>query len=736
MIDGPRPRPPPPPPKPASKPAATSSTARSSTPTSVTAAEHRRDTFEVRGSPAAQPVDQAKEAAQGSVEVSDTDVKAQREEVRAEGQRAVDQTRTDLTQRAEEIRSHQDDDNYQVEIREEDDKTVYIEREIGDGSTITRETYLEVSNDQPPKARLEETRQEGDHFVQEHQQVEGTGSDYKLDNYKINFEEYPGGPPEASPFGGGSVGYDPGRISQEATTFEADGGNVSKSEEKLTFGDYGQLETTDLASASFQEKSGDDVDLPGQIDDVFQDSQPVIESNINISREDAEGNRTVVADEHHWSQGKVRVSERSGEDQPTSLLVERQSEDGQSKDSQLFFKGAQETVTTHTELNPDGSVTETQKLYDSNEGQVGNASDTRPELQQTTTSTRTYDDQGHVATQHRESEDTKTGERRVEDYQRTVENGVATYQTHQEIIPKEGDKSVTDITQRALVHADGEKPLSTTIQGDGHTVEITEDSRGRHYTDTNDQTGEVIRGEVRKSGDGIALEINGRTLELNSDGTFKDADQLDDLDPAEFSALPFLTTGAGGIKGLVNSLGQDATQAEANIAEAIKDHGGADKLKAAGQFFGAASSAMKTLEDLRNGDYLQAALDATKTGVQGTQLAGSLLGKFEAASKLGKALGVAGGAIDIASGIYGVFKADNDYDRATSGLNIVEGGLGVALALTAASGPAAPFLFAGIVGIEVVKAFIGHAKAEYVPPLSAELAGQQGGGGGGAGGSW
>jgi hypothetical protein len=669
------------------------------------------------------------------VEVSDADVRAQREEVRAEGQRAVDQTRTDLTQRAEEIRSHEGDDNYQVEIREEGDKTIYIEREIGDGNVITRETYLEVSSDQPPKARLEETRKEGDHYVQEHRQVEGTGSDYKLDSYQIHFEQYPGGPPEASPFGGGSVGYDPGRISQTATSFESDGGDVSKSEEKLTFRD-GRLETTDTASASFKETSGDDVDLPGQIDDVFNDGQPVIESDINISRQDAEGNRTVIADEHHWSQGKVRVSERSGEGQPTSLLVERQSEDGKSKDSQLFFKGAQETVTTHTELNPDGSVTETQRLYDSNEGQVGNTGDTRPELKQSTTTTRTYDDQGHVATQHRESEDHRTGERRVEDYRRTVENGIATYDTHQEIIPKDGPRSVTDITQKALVHANGEQPFETTIKGDGHTVRITEDSRGRHYTDTNDQTGEVVRGEVRKSGDGIAVEINGRTLELNADGSFKDADQLDDLKPAEFSALPFLTTGAKGIKGLADSLGRDASAAEANVAGAIKDHGGADKLKAAGQFFGAASSAMKTLEDLRNGDYLQAALDATKTGVQGAQLAGSLLGKFEAASKLGKALGVAGGAIDIASGIYGVFKADNDYDRATAGLNIVEGGLGVALALTAASGPAAPFLFAGIVGIEVVKAIIGHAKSEYVPPLSADLAGQQGGGGGGGGGAW
>ena len=83
---------------------------------------------------------------------------------------------------------------------------------------------------------------------------------------------------------------------------------------------------------------------------------------------------------------------------------------------------------------------------------------------------------------------------------------------------------------------------------------------------------------------------------------------------------------------------------------------------------------------------------------------------------------VGGSAINIASGVYGIFKADNDYDRATGGLNIVEGGLGVALALTAASGPAAPFLFAGIVGIEIIKLFVGHAKSEHVPPLAEGLA--------------
>jgi len=47
--------------------------------------------------------------------------------------------------------------------------------------------------------------------------------------------------------------------------------------------------------------------------------------------------------------------------------------------------------------------------------------------------------------------------------------------------------------------------------------------------------------------------------------------------------------------------------------------------------------------------------------------------------------------------------------------------MGIALALTAASGPAAPFLFAGIVGIEIAKAVIGHSKSEYVPPVAAAL---------------
>ncbi|HZN95198.1 MAG TPA: hypothetical protein VFB81_20950, partial [Myxococcales bacterium] len=302
------------------------------------------------------------------------------------------------------------------------------------------------------------------------------------------------------------------------------------------------------------------------------------------------------------------------------------------------------------------------------------------------------------------------------------DHGVAHYQTRQEVTPKDGKAQVTTIDERARIKPGGqEEPLKTTIKGQGHTVEITEDEKGRHYTDTNDRTGKVVHGNVRKVDGGIQVEINGKKLQLGTDGGFKDKDKLKGLSPDEFSAMPFLVTGARGVKGLVDSFGKDAAEAEKKVADALKDTGGVDKFRAAGAFFGTAASAKKVLDDIRNGDVLQAALDGTRGGVQGAQLGGSLLGKFEAASKAGKALGVVGGAIDIGSGIYGVFKADNDYDKATAGLNIVEGGMGIALALTAASGPAAPFLFAGIVGIEIAKAVIGHSKSEYVPPVAAAL---------------
>lgn len=697
------------------------------TPAPTPAAARSPDRFDAQApaqgtAPAAPPVDKGQEAAKQEVTVSDQEVRDQREQVRAEGQDAVKDTQTQLTGRAREIESHQNDPNYRVEIEHRGDTTIYRESKI-DGSTITRETYLEVGNGQPPKVKLDETRKDGDHWVQEHQEAEGGGEKLEQESYQINFKQYPGAPldfPNSYP-----PSYDPGRISQTETSFSSDGGDVSKHETSLQFGDYGQVTGHKDAVAEFKERQGKDVDLNGNIDDVFKDDQPVIESRISITQTDPQtGDEKTIADEHHWSQGQVRVSERSGGDGPSSFLVEKQAADGKSKDSQLLIKGAQESVKTHTQLDADGSVTETQELWDTNDHSIGKPGDTDPKLLQRTTSTRTYGDDGRLATQHRETEDSRSGEKRVEDYSRQVENGIATYDTRQQVTTKDGKTTDTTVREQALAGANGEeKPFATTIKSGDQTIQITEDSKGRHVTTTNAQTGEKVQGDVKKSADGKGIDvvIGGKTISLNADGSFKDKGQLDGITPAQAAVIPFLAVGGRGVKGLADSLGQDADQAEENLASGLKDKLG-DTLKAAGQGIGAAISAYSAFNDIQKGDYLQAAIDGAKAGVQGTQLAGSLLDKFEATSKLGKALGVAGSAITIANGIYGIFKADNDFDRATGGLNIVEGGLGVALALTAASGPAAPFLFAGIVGIEIVKLFIGHEKSEHVPPLAEGLA--------------
>jgi len=667
------------------------------------------------------PVSKGQAAAKEEVTVSDQEVRDQREQVRTEGQNAVKDAQTQLTGRAKEIESHQNDPNYRVEIEKQGDKTIYRESKI-DGSTITRETYLEVGNGQPPKVKLEETRKDGDHWVQEYKEAEGGGEKFKLDGYQINYKQWPGSPrefPNSYP-----PSYDPGRLNQTETQFNSDGGDVSKHETSLQFGDFGRVTGHKDAVAEFKERKGKDVDISGNIDDVFKDDQPVIESRISITQTDPQtGEEKSIADEHHWSQGQVRVSERSGGDGPDSFTVEKQAADGKSKDTQLLIKGAQESVKTHTQLNPDGSVSETQELWDTNDHSIGKPGDNDPKLLQRTTSTRTYGDDGRLATQHRETEDQRTGEKRVEDYARKVENGIATYDTRQQIT-KDGKTTDTSVTEQAHVGANGEeKPFNTTIKSGDQTVQITEDSRGRHVTSTNAKTGEKVQGDVKTSADGkgIDLVVGGKTISLNADGSFKDKGQLDGITPAQAAIIPFLAVGGGGVKGLADSLGQDAEKAEENLASGLKDKLG-DKLKAAGQGIAALVSGYSAFNDIKKGDYLQAAIDASKAGVQGTQFAGSLLDKFEATSKLGKALGVAGSALTIANGIYGIFKADNDYDRATGGLNIVEGGLGVALALSAASGPAAPFLFAGIVGIEIVKLFIGHAKSEHVPPLAEGLA--------------
>ncbi|HZN95199.1 MAG TPA: hypothetical protein VFB81_20955, partial [Myxococcales bacterium] len=550
------------------------------------------DRFESRpvASPAAPPVDKGQAAAQAEVTVSDQEVRDQRDEVRAEGLKATQDTQQELTDRAREIESHQDDPRYMVEIEDRGDTTVYREREIGEDNRIIRETYLEVHDGQPPKVVLDETRRDGDHWVQEHQQAEGGGEKFKQESYQIAFREYPGSPLQF-PFAS-LPSYDPGRIGQRVTSFSSDGGDVSKRDSSLEFGDYGQVTRTKDAVAEFKERQGGDVDLPGNIDDTFDDGQPVIESRISIGETGEDGEEKVIADEHHWSQGKTRVSERSGGDGPDTFLVEKQSDDGRSKDSQLLVKGAQESVRTHTELNADGSVSETQELWDTNDGVIGRDGDGDPKLLQRTTSTRTYGDDGRLATQHKQTEDLQTGEKRVEDYSRKVENGIATYNTRQQITDKDGHTTGSTVEEKALVHSDGEKPFSTTIRSGDTTVQIAEDSRGRHVTSTNSKTGEKVQGEVRPSADGqgIDVSINGKTLHLNADGSFKDDGELDGLSPAEFSAIPFLATGARGVKGLADSLGQDADQVEENLASKLKD-GWGDKLKAAGQGIGAALSA-------------------------------------------------------------------------------------------------------------------------------------------------
>lgn len=666
--------------------------------------------------------DRASATARANVDVSDTEVVNQREAVRGEAQAFAAKTQADLTARAAEIESHQNDPHYMVEIQERGDRKIYLERHIADDGTFDRETYLEVSKDQPPQVVLEETRREGDHYVQERREASGSGDHLEAQQSAIQFRQYPGAPlgmPNAS-----LPPYDPERLSQSATSFRVEGNDVSKTEEAITgFNEIGQPTGMQRAIATFRERPPGDLDLQGGIEAAFDRSQPVIESQVSVVNTDAAGEQHILADEHHWSQGRVRASERTTEGGVTTLLLEKQSADGQSKDSQLFIKGAQETIRSHTQLNADGSVTESQELWDSNEGVVGRPEDTRPQLLQKTTTTQTYGTDGHLATLHRQSEDLRTGERRTEDYRRTVQNGIATYDTRQLVERPDGSRDETKVTETAFALPDGDQPFSTRIETGDHVIELREDAQGRHYTDTDRASGQVVRGEVRQTGEGIQLDLDGKTVDLNADGTFKQREQLDSLEVAELSALPFLATGAKGVKGLVSSFGNDPQAAEAALAQGIQGaRHGADLKASAGYAFGVASGAYKVFNDIRTGDYLQAALDGARAGVSGAQLTGSLLGKFDAVSKLGRALGVLGGALDVATGVYGVFKADNSYDRAASGLNIVEGGLSIGLALCAASGPAAPFLFAGIVLIEGIKLWLDHEKAEYVAPLAEGLA--------------
>src|SRR4051812_5467745 len=176
-------------PLPSSKPAQTQAKAAPA-PAPTPAAARSPDRFDApaaapAAAPTSPPAAKGAEAAKSEVTVSDQEVRDQREEVRTEGQKAVQDTQTQLTDRAKEIESHQNDPNYRVEIEQQGDKTVYRESKIEDG-TYTRETYLEVSKDQPPKVMLEETRKDGDHWVQEYKEAEGGGEKFKQDGYQIN----------------------------------------------------------------------------------------------------------------------------------------------------------------------------------------------------------------------------------------------------------------------------------------------------------------------------------------------------------------------------------------------------------------------------------------------------------------------------------------------------------------------------------------------------------------------
>lgn len=141
------------------------------------------------------------------------------------------------------------------------------------------------------------------------------------------------------------------------------------------------------------------VNLPGGVEDAFDPKLPVIERIVE-QKVERRFRPDAVDRQRTWTQGRVRVTETTSDGQQ-ALLLEKQQ--GDTKTSQLFIKGTENTVLTRATLGHDGTVHEERELWDSNGKAIGAGG--KAKLLSRTVTDRVFASDGRVRHVHREGPD-------------------------------------------------------------------------------------------------------------------------------------------------------------------------------------------------------------------------------------------------------------------------------------------------------------------------------------------
>ncbi len=733
------------------------------------------------------PVD-APRGADGDVAVDQEDAEADREELRAEGQAQANEARgedlaetgemdADLaTQEAGETITQETTEDGSVIVTEtgpdgersketQPDGTVIYRQSIdsdGDGNydeTVIRVTPSETQGAPPDVLRAEERYDPATGlWTRETINVEGhDGND--LSFYAESYETTEPLPEDGLEYyleehegveTGQQMDVGPWDLPREGTanhtvvSYEAHGNDVEGTAISETF-ENGMLSQRQQSSMSYGIAQGSDLpdgDLPGDIQGAFSDGDVVVASQRQTSF-NAETGENIDVTTQTFSQGNVRATRMDSSETGPTILLERETEEGKAKVSQFFLPGTGITAITHTNVDDQGAVHEHQDVYEyEKDDEWGD----EPKLLASSDATRTYDAEGHLATQHVVSTDLQTGTGQTQDYTRTVENGVVTETTTatDETVDAAGQRTPAASAKVEVKSnaADG-TPISTDITtSDGHSFHIEED-QATHvrtvthtYPDPNDPTktitltGTLQPGQEPGTAEMVVTNPDGttQTFVVDENG-FRNPESLGALSNEQFSMMGFLVSAGKmgrGIYGIVTNATQDVAKFEAKIAEDFAKAGFKDRMKSTqslGAMMGIITTAYQIYEDIQNREWVELGMHATTEAANVARFAGMALGKFSAVDLTAKRLGAVGGVLGMAEAVmhlYQAIESGDPYARDVAIADFFQGAALVRLAFVG-SGVGAALMFASIAALEGFKIWRRSEEMKHVAPVDPEL---------------
>lgn len=681
--------------------------------------------------PPASETAEAQAAAQQAVEVSPADTLAERDRIAAEAQTFADEVRTDAATRAQQMEAQQasGEENPSALVTETGDGTYYREREVNDEGEVIRETEVFISNDEPPETHIKEARENEDGtWTYSERAADGTGSDLEASRHESTYDQYPlgDGRMEQPIYLGGSGAGAARQLSNTGLEYDIEGTRVDRLEQGSRMEQDGTV-THVYARTVISEQSPSEANKEGLNEDlgpVFDENGgPVVTAEVTTwDSRTTEENPTVET--RTMVQGDTRVTRSEPEEGAATWLVEVQSADGLAKDSQLLVEGSSQSIITHTEVHG-SQVTSREQLWDTHGRTIDDTGhfQNNPELLGETNTVINYGPDGGMSGMYRATVDVKTGQTQVESVTRRVEGERIIYESHQELRDAGNPGTVlssVDVTQEARLDANGQEQIvRTTMRSGEETLSVWTDETGSHFEHTGPNG--TLTGEAWAEDGKVHVRIGEHTLVMGPDGTFENGG-LEELSGEELSTLPLLFGGGRGIESLVSSIGGDPTQAMGKVTEQVAKAPGrtSSGFAVTAQLYGLLTGGTSTLDAFQQGRYFQGVTGAARFAVDAAELYGGLTGTLDATTKWGRVLGVAGAGLDVVTGVYTMWNAENGHQTVGGAIDILKGGAGIGL-LLATGTPAMPVAVAVSLALTLADWGVDYSENHSTPPLSLPL---------------